>query len=124
MAGTECSKGCKKLWTSYQDSNKPGCRLPKVGHSSDRVVPTLSTLCNSANIQAQVNTCLQELEQANQMNTAGTGDSSVVVPDLSKKVTVGSKRGRDKKVSVPWHQDLAFVRTLRKRPQYEDLPQT
>ena len=55
------------------------------GHSSDCVVPTLSTLCNSANIQAQVNTHLQELEQANQMNTAGTGDSSIIVPDLRKK---------------------------------------
>ena len=66
------------------------------GHSSDCVVPTLSTLRNSADIQAQVNTCLLELEQSNQMNTAGTGDSSIVVPDLSKKVTVGSKWGKDK----------------------------
>ena len=93
-----------------------------IGHSSDCMVPTLATLRNSADIQAQVNACLQELEQANRTNTAGTGDSSMVVPDLSKKVT-GSKGG-DKKVSVAWPQDLAFVGTLRKRPQYEDLTQT
>ena len=94
------------------------------GHPSDCVVPNLSTLRNSAEIQAQVNARLQELEQANQMNTAGTGNSSIMSPDLSKKVTVGSKGGKDKKISVAWPQDLSFVGTLRKRPQYEDLTQT
>ena len=94
------------------------------GHPSDCVVPNLSTLRNSADIQAQVNARLQELEQANQMNTAGTGSSSSMSPDLSKRVTVGSKGGKDEKISVAWPQDLAFVGTLRKRPQYEDLTQT
>ena len=71
------------------------------GHSSDCVVPTLSTLRNSADIQAQVNACLQELEQANQMNTACTGDSSIIVPDLSKKVTAGSKGGKVRRFLLP-----------------------
>ena len=71
-----------------------------IGHSSDCVVPTLATLRNSADIQAQVNARLQELEQANRTNTAGTGDSSMVVPDLSKKVT-GSKGGKMKRFLLP-----------------------
>ena len=93
-------------------------------HLSDFLVPNLSTLRNSADIQAQVNARLQELKQANQMNTAGTGNLSIMSPDLSKEVTVGSKGGKDKKISVAWPQDLTFVGTLRKRPQYEDLTQT
>ena len=39
-------------------------------------------------------------------------------------MTANSKGGKDKKISVAWPQDLAFVGTLRKRPQYEDLTQT
>ena len=72
-----------------------------IGHSSDCVVPTLATLRNSADIQAQVNARLQELEQANRTNTAGTGDSTMVVSDLSKKVTVGSKGGNIRRFLLP-----------------------
>ena len=68
------------------------------GHSADCVVPTLSTLRHSADIQAQVNAHLQELEQVNQMNTTGTGDSSVIVQDSSKKVISGSKGGGGGKI--------------------------
>ena len=71
-----------------------------------------------------MNVCHQELKQVNQTNTAGTGDPSIIVQDLSKKVTAGSKGGKDKKVCFAWPQDLAFLRTLRKRPQYKDLTQT
>ena len=62
-------------------------------HSADCVVPTLSTLHHSADIQAQVNARLQELEQVNQINTAGTGDFSIIVQYLSKKVISGNKGG-------------------------------
>ena len=93
------------------------------GHSSDCVVPTLLTLHNSADIQAQMNARLQALEQANQMNTAGTAEASIIVPDLSKKVTAGSKGGKIRKFLLPgpriWilsellGRDLS-MRTLRK----------
>ena len=94
------------------------------GYLSDCVVPTLPALRHSTDIQAQMNACLQELEQANRINTAGTGDSSVVVQDSSKKGCSVNKLGNEKKVSVAWSRDLAFVGTLRKRPQYEHLTHT
>ena len=60
-------------------------QLPQLSHQFMVLQHTLSTLCHSADIQAQVNVRLQELEQVHQINTAGTGDSSVIAQNLSKK---------------------------------------
>ena len=103
-----------------------------IGEIADCVIPSMTALKSSADVQERVNARLQELERAAVTSVQGNCQNSSVydhVCNLKNSCHVnghscGVKSKTEKKVQVAWPQDLAFVGTLRKRPSYEELTMT
>ena len=100
-----------------------------IGEISDCVIPSMTALKASADVQERLNARLQELERAAATSVQGNCQNLSVhdhVCNLKNSCHVNgescSVKGKtEKKANVVWPQDLAFVGTLRKRPSYEEL---
>ena len=78
----------------------------------DTITPSLQALKNTQSIHDNVNKRYQELEQSMQVSP---GNLDLLLETIQKKVS------KDFKQKVKWPQDLAFVRSLHKRPSYDQL---
>ena len=78
---------------------------------NDSIIPSLQHLRQASHIHRKVQQRYQDLEQA---STSGTsGNFELLLEALNEK------QKKNEKIKVPWPQDLAFVRSMRKRPTYE-----
>ena len=96
------------------------------------IIPSMTALKSSADVQERVNARLQELERAAVTSVQGDCHNLSVhehACNLKNSCHVNGqscsvKSKSEKKVNVAWPQDLAFMGTLRKRPSYEELTMT
>ena len=87
--------------------------MPSQGQTAaEQVIPSLQVLRQSADINNKVQQRYRELEEAS--TTSAQGNLDILLEVLTRKQ-------KGEKIKVKWPQDLAFIGSMRRRPNYEQL---